>query len=355
MFEKLREYNAEEIHFRNCSETGLKAIVAINSTVLGPSTGGTRVWNYSSEDEALYDVLRLSRGMTFKNAVSNVPMGGAKGVIIWDTNKPKTREMLLAYGKFVEDLNGKFTTGEDVNMSEEDVEIMGEVTKYIAGTKGDGKGGDPSPFTARGVFRGLQAGAKEVFGTDSFNGKTVAVQGLGKVGYELCRWLYNDGAKLIVTDINEKNVNRAIEEFNAKAVNPEEILKIECDVFAPCAMGAVISEDIANSINCSLIGGGANNVLVDQYAGEKLHNRGILYIPDYVINAGGVISVYLEIQRIHTVALANEKMDGIYDNVANILKFAKQENLPTYLASDKYAMKIIEDKKKSDKKQSITF
>ncbi|MCL1925300.1 MAG: leucine dehydrogenase [Defluviitaleaceae bacterium] len=341
IFKKLGEHSHEEIHFRNCEETGLKAIIAIHSTALGPTTGGTRVWNYENEEEALYDVLRLSRGMSYKNAVSGVLMGGAKAVIIWDTAKPKTRELMLAYGKFVDSLGGKFTTGEDVNMSVSDVQIMAEVTSHIAGIPGEGRGGDPSPYTARGVFRGLQAGAMEAFGDKSFKGKTVAVQGLGKVGYDLCKWLHEDGAKLIVTDINKEAIERAKKEFGAVAVEPSEIINVECDVFAPCAMGAVISEEIANKIKCKLIGGSANNVLVDPAAGEALHKKGILYLPDYVINAGGVISVYLEIKREHTHEKANEKMDGIYDNVKNILDFAKEKNIATYRAADEYAQKII--------------
>ena len=345
MFNKLQEFGHEEIHFRNCEETGLKAIIAIHSTALGNTTGGTRIWNYENEEDALYDVLRLSRGMSYKNAVSGVLMGGAKGVIIWDTKKPKTREMMLAYGRFVESLGGKFTTGEDVNMSVADVQTMGEETSYIAGVPGEGRGGDPSPYTARGVFRGIQAGALEAFGTKSLSGKTVAVQGLGKVGYGVCKWLHEDGAKLIVTDINEEAMEMAKKEFGATVVKPEEILSVDCDVFTPCAMGAIISEEVANNLKCKLVGGAANNVLVDPAAGEALHKRGILYLPDYVINAGGVISVYLEIKREHTHEKANERMDGIFDNVKKVIDFAKEQNIPTYKAADEYAQKIINEAK----------
>ena len=347
LFGKLKEYGVEEIHYANDEVSGLKAIIAIHSTALGPATGGTRIWNYASEEEALYDVLRLARGMTFKNAVSGVTMGGAKGVIIGDPDKIKSEELFLAYGRFVDGLAGRFTTGEDVNMTDADAEIMAKATKYVAGIHGDGRGGDPSPYTARGVFRGLQAGAKEKFGSASLRGKTVAVQGTGKVGFDVCKWLYEDGAKLIVADVNPASAERVRDAFGAEIVSPEEIRFVECDVFAPCAMGAVISAADVPKLKCALIGGAANNVLVDAAAGEALHERGILYLPDYVINAGGVISISMEIQRVHTAEAANEKVDGVYDNVKNILDFAKQENIPTYLAADQYAMKIVEEMRKN--------
>ncbi|MCL2618500.1 MAG: leucine dehydrogenase [Defluviitaleaceae bacterium] len=343
MFEKLKEYGTEELHFCNDEESGLKAIIAIHSTVLGPTVGGTRFWPYESEEKALFDVLRLSRGMTYKNAVSGLKYGGSKGVIIGDPAKLKSEKLLLAYGRFVDHLAGMFTTGEDVNISVQDVEIMSRATKHMAGIGGAGRGGDPSPYTARGVFRGLQAGANEKFGSDSFSGKTVAVQGLGKVGYDVCKWLHDDGAKLIVSDINPANAERAKNELGATVVDPSEILFVDCDVFSPNAMGAVVKVDEVTKLKCAMIGGGANNVLVDAAAGEALDKAGILYIPDYVINAGGVISICLEIERVHDEQVANRKMDGIYDNVKNLLDFANKEKLPTYLAADKYAQKIVDD------------
>lgn len=347
MFEKLKEYGTEEIHFCNDEETGLNAIVAIHSTVLGPTVGGTRFFPYESEEKALFDVLRLSRGMTYKNAVSGLKYGGAKGVIIGDPAKLKTEKLLLAYGRFVDHLGGIFTTGEDINISVADVEIMSRVTKHMAGIGGTGRGGDPSPYTARGVFRGMQAGAREKFGSDSFKGKTVAVQGLGKVGYDVCKWLHEDGANLIVSDINKANAERAKTELGATVVEPSEILFAECDVFSPNAMGAVLKADDIPKLKCSLVAGGANNVLVDGTAGEALDKAGILYIPDYVINAGGVISICLEIERVHDENICNQKMDGIYDNVKNLLDFAKKENLPAYLAADRFAQKIVDDARSS--------
>jgi len=349
MFEKLKEYGTEEIHFANDEESGLNAIIAVHSSVLGPCVGGTRFWQYENEEKALYDVLRLSRGMTYKNAVSGLKYGGAKGVIIGDPKKLKSEKLLLAYGRFVDRLGGNFTTGEDVNISLADAEIMSRATKHIVGIGGTGRGGDPSPYTARGVFRGMQAGAKEKFGSESFKGKTVAVQGLGKVGYDVCKWLHEDGAKLIVADINADAVKRAKAEFGAETASPSDIMFADCDVFSPNAMGAILKADDVPRLKCALIGGGANNVLVDPSAGDALHSAGILYIPDYVINAGGVISVCLEFERIHTDKLANEKCDGIFNNVNNILDFAKKENLPTYLAADRYSQKVVDDARRGKK------
>jgi len=346
LLEKMQEYGAEEVHCCYDKDSGLKAIVVIHSTALGPSTGGTRFIDYKSEDEALFDVLRLSRGMTYKNACSGVMRGGAKGVIIGDPAKLKSEALCLAYGRFVNSLGGRFTTGEDMNISEKDVQIMGRETQHVAGIGGEGRGGDPSPYTSRGVFRGMQAGAEAKFGSKSLSGKTVAVQGVGKVGYTLCKWLHEDGAKLVVADVNDASVEKAKADFGALAVKPEEIMFVECDVFSPNAGGAILDEAAVARLNCKLVAGGANNVLVNNAAGDALDKRGILYLPDYVVNAGGVVSVDLEIRRVHTEELANQKMDAIYDTVRTILEFGKKEGLPTHLAADRYAEKIVEDARK---------
>lgn len=345
MYNKLKDYNTEELHFFNHEETGLKVIIAIHSTVLGPATGGTRFWNYESDEQAITDVLRLSRGMSYKNACGGVMRGGAKAVIIGDPTKLKNEAFFRAYGRFIEGLGGKFTTGQDVNITEEDCRFMLMETNHIAGVSGEGRGGDPSPYTARGVFRGIQAGALAKFGDKSLKGKKVAVQGLGKVGYDVCRWLHEDGAQLIVADINKDALARAEKEFGAKIVDPADIIFQDVDVFSPCALGAVVKSEDVPKYQFALIAGAANNVLLNPEAGEAVHKAGILYVPDYVINAGGVISVDLEIQRIHTPELANEKMDGIFNNVKNILDFAIEKDLPTYVAADEYAIKLIADHK----------
>jgi len=342
---KMKEYGTEEIHFCYDAKTGLNAIIAIHSSALGPPTGGTRIVNYANDEDALFDVLRLSRGMTNKNAVAGLNYGGAKGVIICDPAKV-TDELLLAYARFVDGLGGKFTTGEDVNMTEDYVRTMATVTKYMAGVSGEGRGGDPSPYTSRGVFRGLQAGAKLRWGSDDVAGKTVAVQGLGKVGYGLCEWLHKHGAKLIVTDINQAAIDNAVAEFGATAVKPEEILFVDCDIFAPNAMGAIIKAEDVPKFKFEIICGGANNVLVNDAAGDAIQAANIMYLPDYVVNAGGVISIVLEIERKHTDELCNEMVDKIYQNVIDVLTFAKEQGIPNYLAADKYAAKIVDDKRK---------
>ena len=346
VLEKMSEYGAEAVHYYWDKETGLRAIVVIHCTALGPATGGTRFIDYKSEEEALFDVLRLSRGMTYKNACSGVMRGGAKGVIIGDPAKLKTEALCLAYGRFVNSLGGIFTTGEDMNITEKDVEIMARETEFVAGRGGEGRGGDPSPYTSRGVFRGIQAGAEAKYGSKSLKGKTVAVLGIGKVGYTLCKWLHEDGAKLIAADVNPAAAEKAKSDFGAQIVKPEEIMFVDCDVFSPNAGGAIIDEAVVSKLKCTLVGGGANNVLVNNAAGDALDKKGILYIPDYVINAGGVISIDMEIRRIHTEELVNQKMDGIYDNVKTIMEFAKKENLPTYLAADRYAEKVVAEARK---------
>lgn len=346
MLKKMAEYGHEQVFFVSDEDTGLKAIIAVHSTILGPALGGTRMWNYESEDDAIYDVLRLSKGMTLKNSAAGLNLGGGKAVIMGDPAKLKNEAFLLAYGKFVDRLNGSYITAEDVNISVADAEIIRKATVHVAGLHGQGKSGDPSPFTARGTFKGMKAGAKEKFRDDSLKGKIVAVQGLGKVGYNLCEWLKEEGANLIVADINKEATDKAAAELGAKVVTCGEILSVECDIFAPCALGAVLNKDNVADLKCKLVAGAANNVLVDNLAGEALVERGILYIPDYIINAGGVINVAMEVEGNYNEQKAIEKVNAIYDNVKNLLAFAKEEGLPTHLAADKFAMKRIEEAKK---------
>jgi len=342
---KMKQYGTEELHFCNDLKTGLTAIIAIHSTVLGPSTGGTRIYPYATEEAALEDVLRLSWGMTNKIACAGLKYGGGKGVIICHP-KDITEELLMAYGRFVENLGGRYSTGEDVNMTEAYTKVMARTTQYVRGAKtAPGQGGDPSPYTSRGVFRGMQAGAKLRWGNDSFAGKTVAVQGLGKVGYGVCEWLHKDGAKLIVADVNQAAVDKAVAEFDATAVSPDRILFVECDVFSPNAMGAVIKAQDVPKFKFEIIGGGANNVLVDNAAGDAVAAANILYLPDYVVNAGGVISVCLEVEGKHTHDACNQAVDKIYQNVIDVVEFAKSEGLPNHIGADKYAAKVVEEKR----------
>ena len=346
MLEKMAEYGHEQIFFASDNDTGLRAIIAVHSTVLGPALGGTRMWDYESEEDAIYDVLRLSKGMTLKNSAAGLNLGGGKAVIIGNPRKLKNEKFLRAYGKFVDRLNGSYITAEDINIDVSDVEIISKSTKHVVGLHGEGKSGDPSPFTARGIFKGMQAGAKAKFGQESLKDKAVAIQGVGKVGYSLCKWLKEEGSNLIIADINKKVADKVAMEFDARVVTSEEILSVECDIFAPCALGAVLNKDNVASLKCKLVAGGANNILVDDLAGEALANRDILYIPDYIINAGGVINISVELEGQYSEQKAIDQVDKIYNNVENLLKFAKKERLATHLASDKFAMNRIQDFKK---------
>ena len=345
VIQAMNEYGHERIVFVHDKEVGLNAIIAIHSTVLGPALGGTRFWNYSSEEDALFDVLRLSRGMTLKNAAAGLKLGGGKAVIIGDPKQLKSRDFFRAYGKFIDALGGHYYTAEDVNTSATDIAQINEVTKYVSGTPE--VSGNPSPFTARGVYMGMKAGASVKFGSDSLRGKTVAVQGLGSVGYLLCERLRNEGATLKVYDINAVVVEKAVKELGAIAVAPEEILTTECDIFAPCAMGAVLNTDNVGALKCKLVAGAANNVLLDAATGDALNNMDILYLPDYIINAGGVINCGMEIpDGNYDVDVINTKVDQIYDTTLKIISIAKEKGVSTYRAADGYAEGIVNAAKK---------
>ena len=340
IYEKMDFYGHEELVFARDEETGLKAIIAIHDTTLGPALGGTRMWNYESEEDALYDVLRLSRGMSLKNAGCGLKNGGGKAVIIGDPRKLKNEAFFKAYGRFIESLAGRYYTAEDVNINTQDIAYMQETTKYVTGTREIG--GNPSPYTARGTFMGIKAGIKEKFGADTAEGLTVVVQGLGSVGYMVAKLLHDEGAILKVYDINPDAVKRAVEEFGATPLNADEVLTAECDIFAPCALGAVINSGNAKALKCKIVGGCANNVLVDPQTGEELEERGILYLPDYIINAGGVINCGEEIvTKPYDASKVTEKVDKIYDTTLNIIHYAKDKGITTYEAADHYAMDII--------------
>lgn len=340
VIEQMDKYGHEEIVFGRDEKTGLRTIIAVHDTTLGPAVGGTRFFNYESEEDALYDVLRLSRGMTLKNAAAGLKIGGGKAVIIGDPKKLKSKELFQSYGKVIEHMGGKYYTAEDVNVTTEDIEMVGETTSYVAGTCNST--GNPSPFTARGVYKGMKAGAKVKFGSDSLGGKVIAVQGLGSVGYTVCRHLHNEGAKLKVYDINSNAMHKAIEEFGALEVSKDEILSTECDIFSPCAMGAVLNVDNVKNLKCSMIAGAANNVLVDEQTCNELEALGILYLPDYIINAGGIMNCSVEVTKdAYDVEKMNAQVDKIYDTTLNIIKLAQEKGITTYAAADEYAMGII--------------
>ena len=344
---ELNKYGHEQIVFGHDEKTGLQVIIAIHSTVLGPAVGGTRIWNYETEDDALFDVLRLSRGMTFKNAAAGLKLGGGKAVILGDAKKLKSREFFHAYARIVDSLGGKYYTAEDVNIGTSDVAQINEVTKFVTGTPA--VSGNPAPFTARGVYMGMKAGAGIKFGTDSLEGKVVAVQGVGSVGYALCELIHKEGGKLKVFDINPDSVEKASKEFGAIPVPAKEILTTNCDIFAPCALGAVINTDNAKELKCRLIAGSANNVLMDAATGDELESLNILYLPDYIINAGGIINCSIEVtDPVYDINVVNTKVDKIYNTTKKIVALAKQKQISTYQAADEYAQGII-DLEKSGK------
>jgi leucine dehydrogenase len=334
LFDTIAEMGHEQLVLCQDSASGYRGIIAIHSTVLGPALGGTRFWNYASDDEAIVDALRLARGMTYKNAVAGLNLGGGKSVIIGN-NKTVDREMIFrAHGRFVESLGGRYITAEDVGTSTADMDYVHMETDYVSGLAG--RSGDPSPVTAHGVFRAIQASAKERWGSDDLNTKTVAVQGCGHVGYYLAKELHEAGATLVVTDIDADRVKRVVTEFNARAVGSEEIYGVKADVFAPCALGAIINDKTIPQLKVEIVAGAANNQLLEERHGVELDRRNIMYAPDYVANAGGVINVYSELAG-WTSARSFRKADEIYDTIRKVFEIARTEKIPTYLAADRLA------------------
>ncbi|SEM88186.1 leucine dehydrogenase [Mesobacillus persicus] len=342
IFTYLEKYDYEQLVFCQDKQSGLKAIIAIHDTTLGPALGGTRMWTYSSEEAAIEDALRLAKGMTYKNAAAGLNLGGGKTVIIGDPRKDKNEEMFRAFGRYIQGLNGRYITAEDVGTTVADMDLIHEETDYVTGiSPAFGSSGNPSPVTAYGVYRGMKAAAKQAFGTDELEGKVIAVQGVGNVAYNLCRYLHEEGAQLIVTDINKEAVQRAVEEFGAKAVDPDEIYGVECDIYAPCALGAVVNDETIPQLKAKVIAGAANNQLKDTKHGDIIHELGIAYAPDYVINAGGVINVADELYG-YNQERALKKVDQIYANIEKVFDIAKRDRIPTYLAADRMAEERIE-------------
>jgi len=334
IFDTIASMGHEQVVLCHDAATNYRGIIAIHSTILGPALGGTRFWNYASDDEAIVDALRLARGMTYKNAVAGLNLGGGKSVMIGD-NKTRDRELLFrSHGRFVESLGGRYITAEDVGTSTADMDYVHMETKNVSGLAG--RSGDPSPVTAHGVFRAIQASAKEKWGKDDVTNRTVAVQGCGHVGYFLAKELHESGAKLIVTDIDAERVKRVVSEFGAKAVAPEEIYGAAADIFAPCALGAIVNDKTIPQLKVQIVAGAANNQLLEERHGDMLEQKGILYAPDYVANAGGVINVYSELAG-WTSARAFRKADEIYDTVLKVFSIAKQDKVPTYRAADRLA------------------
>jgi leucine dehydrogenase len=324
----------EQILLSHDPSCGYLGIIAIHDTTLGPALGGTRFWQYASTDEAITDALRLARGMTYKSAVAGINLGGGKSVIIGDNKRTDREALFRAHGRFIETLGGRYITAEDIGTSPADMEYIKLETDHVAGLLG--LSGDPSPVTAYGVYVGMKAAAKVRWGSDSLTGKTVAVQGAGKVAYHLMQHLHAEGAELIVTDIDAEKVRRAVQEFGAHSVTPDAIYDQEADVYAPCALGATINDVTLPRLKIEIIAGGANNQLAEDRHGDELEKVGILYAPDYVINGGGVINVYGELHR-WPVERAKKKAGEIYETLLRIFEIANRERIPTYRAADRLA------------------
>ena len=336
-------HNHEQILFCNDNATGLKAIIAIHNTVLGPSLGGTRMWNYANEMEALHDVLRLSRGMTYKSSVAGLNLGGGKAVIIGDPKKIKNEALLRRFGKFVDSLGGKYITAEDVAMTSRDMEIINMETEYVSGLPENmGGSGDPSPVTAYGVYMSMKASAKEVWGNDSLSGKKVLVHGIGHVGESLVEHLTKEGAKVYINDINEERLKAATTKYKAEVVSADTMFDLDIDVYAPCALGASVNDETLGRLRCKIICGAANNQLADEKIhGEEVGKKGILYAPDFVVNAGGIINVYYELEG-YNRERALSHAEKIYDTTYNLFQLAKKEGIPTYMAANRLGEQRIE-------------
>ena len=338
-FEKIAEMGHEQVVICHDKASGYRGIIAIHDTTLGPALGGTRFWQYDTDEDAMTDALRLSRGMTYKNAVAGLNLGGGKAVIIGD-NKLVNREMIFrAHGRFCDSLGGRYVTAEDVGTTVEDMDFVHMETKYVAGI--GSKSGDPSSVTARGVFRAIQASAMQKWGSTSLEGRTVAIQGCGHVGAHLANELHAKGAQLIVTDIDKARVQGVVDKTDARAVALEEIYGVKADIFAPCALGGIINDKTLPLLKVAIVAGAANNQLLEDRHGDALADRDILYAPDYVANAGGVINVYSELTG-WSRDRALRKADEIYETVLSVFRLAKLTGLPNYKAADRVAEQRIQ-------------
>lgn len=328
IFEQFEKRDHEQVTFCYDRQSGLRAIIAIHNTTLGPALGGTRMWTYASDEDALRDVLRLSSAMTYKASIAGLNLGGGKAVILGDPHKEKSEVLFRRFGRFVEAMAGRYITAEDVGTDVRDMEYVRMETKYVTGiSRALGGSGDPSPVTACGIYAGMKACAQERHGSDSLKGKRVAVQGLGHVGQHVCEHLFKEGAHLIVTDIYAEQVQPIVQKYGAEFVQPEAIYDVEADIFCPCALGGVINDDTISRLKCGIIAGAANNQLLDEKRhGQQLMERGILYAPDYAINAGGLINVAAEIDGYNKELVLN-KVSKIYDTIDLILARAESEGI----------------------------
>ncbi|WP_395044017.1 Glu/Leu/Phe/Val dehydrogenase [Flavobacterium sp.] len=351
VFGQLSFDNHEQIVFCNDKDTGLKAIIGIHNSVLGPALGGTRMWNYANEWEALNDVLRLSRGMTYKSAITGLNLGGGKAVIIGDAKTQKTPEMMRKFGEFVNSLSGRYITAEDVGMVTADMDTVRDVTPYVTGiSESRGGSGNPSPVTAFGVYMGMKAAAKYQFGSNKLDGKKILVQGIGHVGETLVEYLTKEGALVQIADINQAKMEEVSKKYGVSIFSGEDLYAADVDIYSPCALGATINDDTVYKINAKVIAGAANNQLANENIhGPILEERGILYAPDFLINAGGIINVYAEIAH-YDKAESMRRTENIYNTTLEIFDYAKANNLTPQKAAMALAEIRIEKRKKENAK-----
>ena len=332
----------EGVHLFHDAKSGLRAIIAIHSTALGPAAGGCRMWDYETGEDMLKDALRLSQGMSYKNAMADIPLGGGKAVIWGNAKTDKSPELFRAFGLAVDSLQGKYITAEDVGISVSDMQIVREETRYVAGLdEGEAASGDPSPVTAKGVYLGIRETAKRAFGTDDLNGRTIAVQGVGHVGGYTCDHLAEAGANLIITDIDQQALKDVSARTGARIVEPDDIYDADADIFAPCALGAVVNEQTLDRFKVKAIAGAANNQLVMPEMGELLRRKGILYAPDYVINGGGIINVAAEISGTYSREWVDGKLETLMRTLGEVLDEALSTDKPTNRVADAIARRRI--------------
>ncbi len=350
VFKQMQPSGFEQVVFCQDDRVGLRAIISIHSSVLGPATGGCRMWNYATEEEALTDVLRLSEGMTYKAAMAGLDWGGGKGVILGDPKTQKTPEMLQRFGEYVDRLGGHYITAKDVGMGADDLRQVKRKTRHVLGIEGDpGSSGDPSPATAWGVYHGMQSAAQVAFQARSLKGLRVALQGLGSVSYYLLDYLVKEGAHVVGCDIDSAMVERAVKKFGIEIVHPDAIYDVKCDIFSPSALGSSVNPKTLPRIQAKVIAGGANNQLATLEEGYEIMRRGMVYVPDYVINGGGLINIYYEdpIRGGYSKSRAFDHVAKIGQTVLEILERSKSEKTPSQIIANRMAEERIEKKRRS--------
>ena len=336
---KMTKYGHEQVTMYSDPESGLRGIIAIHDTTLGPSCGGTRMWPYASEADALADALRLSQAMTYKSAAAGLNLGGGKGVIIGDPRTDKTEGLLRAWGRFVDTLGGRYLTTTDVGTTGRDLESVHQETEHVVGLDVTlGGSGDTSIMTGLGIYMGMRACASHAWGSDSLRGRKIAMQGFGKVATHTAEHLLEDDAQIFATDISEAALDKA-RQMGVNVVGPDEIYDVKCDIFAPCALGGVINAETIDRLHCSIVAGGANNQLATPEDGEELHRRGIIYAPDFLINAGGIINAAAEIGQPYNPDRSRQQTERIYEQMAAVLTTSSKKEISTARAADLLAEK----------------